>query len=163
VLEADVKALWAVPAGGFPASGGVPGEFLAFPLGGTIGIGGNDRFIAHLTFTNGVGGLPIGPPIDIDKTYLNATAAPLPFTDLIGITKPLNGGVPLAGGTQIYISGTIQFRAKNDESPSDIHVTGNGGSVSTALVPLPPAWVSGLLGIVALVVAAKLRSALASK
>lgn len=143
-LTFDINALWFNPTQ-YPAPGQFHLGFASFPVSGVVGVGGQDRIIVNLTYRNGVGGALLGT-LSLDQTFPNATALPLPFFDLATKTTVLNAGQPLPAGSQVLITGSVELRAKNEESPSEITLD-TGGDIGTMAIPLPPAWATALGGM----------------
>jgi hypothetical protein len=120
-LDLNVDLEWTIGAGGFPAAGHPPGVLYQFNVGGTVGEGGSAEFTVNLKYENG-GGTQIG---SVTSDTLFNTAGP--FTKLISGTALLNGGTPLVAGSNLLLVGTIDFKATNDEGPSNIDIINQDG------------------------------------
>jgi hypothetical protein len=97
---------------GFPAIGNFPGISYQFPLLGTVGVGGNCRFITALSFYDpAVSPNPIGS-LNINDLFntpglINAT---------ISGTIVFNDGNPLPKGSNLEMVGDVLFKAKADDA-----------------------------------------------
>jgi hypothetical protein len=181
-LAANVNLVWGLNSQ-FAPTNAFPGINYQFPIGGVIGVGGSDRFIANLTFneivtpnTGPVQTVAVGS-LSLDETYTNATGSPLPFSTLLSGNDAFNGGVDLPASNdfdtyQFQITGTVEFRAKNDLSPStfdlssdssmsaldyDSEPTGdqNFSDIETVALPQPSSVAMGVVSMLLLGLVAK--------
>jgi hypothetical protein len=123
--EVDIAATytWTLGSSGFPLPGHFPGITYAFALGGTVGTGGYAEFEINMKFFDTAG----AAPVQVGSLGLNALFnTPGPFTQLESGAVLLNGGNPLPKNSTFQMVGTIDFLAKNDESPSNINITSDG-------------------------------------
>ena len=141
-LDTHIDALWSLTSPYSPG-GQFPGINYQFPIGGIIGIGGNDHFIVSLTFydTTGAGTdsetqTPIGS-LNLDVTLSNPTSAPQAFAETLSGDDLINNGNPLPVGSEFEEVGDIIFKAKNDLSASSFDFTADTNTGALVYSTLP--------------------------
>ena len=141
-LDTHINAFWQLNTG-FAPGAQFPGINYSFPIGGVVGIGGNDHFIVSLTFydvfnidSDDQFSTQIGS-LSIDEAFSNSTGAPQTFATTITGNDILNNGIALPAGSEFEVLGDIIFKAKNDESPSSFDFTAdtNFGASSYTTAP----------------------------
>jgi hypothetical protein len=151
----QIDAVWQIGSNGFPTAGHLPTLSYQFPLAGTVGLGGMDEFQVNLQFDSSVSEGAIGF-IDTDKQFSNPSlTTKMPFTANINGIVLINDDQPLPAGSLLEMTGTIEFMATNDDSPSDFSLTDDGtiGAVDAATVPEPASLAMatvGAIGVLAL-------------
>jgi len=115
---------WTIGSLGFPQVGHFPGISYSFALGGVVGTGGSAEFKVNMKFFTGTGAVPIQVgSLVLDDLFSTAGN----FTKLDSGSVLLNGGSTIPANNAFQMIGTIDFLAKNEESPSNINLQSDSG------------------------------------
>jgi len=126
-LKFNVDEWWNVTAGGF---GPLANGYGSITVGGTVGALGSAEFIINLSFKNQAG-TDLRTPWSVDQVWGPGTFAQT-FTTSRALNLP---SASLPSGSKLHITGTIEFRASNEDAPTNIQVLRNevGGAPPTAI------------------------------
>ena len=146
-LSIAVNANWTLPSG-YP-SVGLPQLAYQFALGGTVGPNGSVEFQVNLNVTDGRTRLPgiqvdnvyySGQEPDTDATAIKESQS---FATLVSGLDILSLTGPLSAGSNLTISGTINFLALNDPDP----IPSSLEEVDMDSLPLPAPLAMGATGL----------------
>jgi autotransporter-associated beta strand protein len=99
-----------------PSFGPTAMGYVSIAVGGTVGTGGSAQFIAQLNFYNANTMATLRPTVNFNQTFSTVG----PFTKTFSSSSLLGAGtVPV--GTPVRVKGYFEFRASNEEGPSDMN------------------------------------------